>query len=219
MVNTGVKESVLVLCAHSDDQILGCGGTIAKYAKEGKAVSIVIFSYGEMSHPWLKPYYIASLRKAESEMASTVIGAKDTIFLGLSEGKFKEEFEEKNMKEKLKELFKKYKPTKIYTHAVDDPLPDHSIVFSLVDQFCEETKYTGDLYSFEVWNPVNISKRDVPKVVVDISDTFKTKLKALKCFRSQRLAMLSLKWSIYWKAISNGRKNKVKYGEVFYKMR
>lgn len=44
----------MVFCAHPDDEVLGAGGTIAKYAREGKKVIAVIFSYGESSHPWMK---------------------------------------------------------------------------------------------------------------------------------------------------------------------
>lgn len=213
------KGPVLVICAHSDDQIFGCGATIAKHAEEGRDVNIIIFSYGEMSHPWLKKKYIAALRKEESERASEIIGAKDTVFLGLSEGKFSEEFKEKNVTKQLEGLFKKYKPAIIYTHAVDDPLPDHRSVFTLVNGFCDTIAYRGDVYSFEVWNPINLQKRDVPIVVVDVSSTFKTKMQALACFKSQKLTMLSLKWSMYWRAIKGGRQNGYKYAEVFYKMR
>ena len=45
---------MLVVCAHPDDNILGAGGTIAKYSSEGKKVITVIASYGESGNPWLK---------------------------------------------------------------------------------------------------------------------------------------------------------------------
>ena len=56
------EEGVLVVCAHSDDQILGCGGTIAKYAKQGIPVYAIIFSYGEKSLPHLKEDFVRLLR-------------------------------------------------------------------------------------------------------------------------------------------------------------
>ena len=42
------KEAVLFLCAHNDDQLIGAGGTIAKYAKEGKKIVTIVFSFGEI---------------------------------------------------------------------------------------------------------------------------------------------------------------------------
>ncbi|MFA4887817.1 MAG: PIG-L family deacetylase, partial [Candidatus Nanoarchaeia archaeon] len=40
------KETILVFAAHPDDEIIGVGGTIAKYAQEGKDVIVTIFSDG-----------------------------------------------------------------------------------------------------------------------------------------------------------------------------
>ncbi len=213
------KETVMVLCAHSDDQIFGAGGTLAKYAKEGIDIVIVVFSYGEMSHPWLKKHYIAKTRKKESEEAAKIIGAKKTIFFGLTEGKFVKEFEEKNILGKIEELLKKYKPSKIFTHSADDPLPDHKAMNTITLNACNDLNYNGHVYSFDVWNPVKFEERDVPKMYVDITNTFEIKLKALKAFKSQWLTKLWLMWSVYARALKNGLKNNCKFAEVFYKIR
>ncbi|MEK6845367.1 MAG: PIG-L family deacetylase, partial [Nanoarchaeota archaeon] len=42
-------ETVVVFGAHSDDFVIGAGGTIAKYQQEGKKILAVVFSYGESS--------------------------------------------------------------------------------------------------------------------------------------------------------------------------
>jgi len=54
---------------------------------------------------------------------------------------------------------------------------------------------------------------------VDITDTFKLKLKALRCFKSQWMTMISLLWSVYFRAIINGLDARCKYAERFYKIR
>ena len=51
-----MSEKILVLCAHSDDQVLGIGATIAKYSEEGKKVYVMIFSNGEMTPFWIKSH-------------------------------------------------------------------------------------------------------------------------------------------------------------------
>jgi len=213
------KESVLVLCAHSDDQAFGVGGTLAKYGKEGKNISVVIFSYGEMSHPWLKKKVAIETRVKESHEAAKVIRANETIFLGLDEGRFPEQVKERDIHDRVSRLMQKIRPQKIFTHAGDDPLPDHVAVNKFVLELCEETGYKGQVYSFDVWNPVKLKERNVPRIVVDISDTFKTKIEALRCFKSQKMAMLSLLWSVYFRAIKNGIANNCRYAEVFYKIR
>ncbi len=214
------KDSVMVICAHSDDQVIGVGGTLAKYIEEGKDVNVIIFSYGEKSHPWLKKEIIAETRVQESEEAAKVLGITGTQFLGLNEGKFKEEIKEKNIDKELTALLKKHQPTRIFTHSPDDPHPDHKALSKFLTSFCEKINYPGDVYCFDVWTPVSTKKSEMPKMVVDISETFKKKRKALNCFKSQKWnAILPLMFSIWWGAWKNGRKNSCKYAEVFYKLR
>ena len=76
------KDDILVFCAHSDGKILGPGGTLAKYAKEGKKVRSIIFSYGEYSQPHLKKEIIINRRIKEAEEADKAIKGKGVQFLG-----------------------------------------------------------------------------------------------------------------------------------------
>jgi len=64
-----------------------------------------------------------------------------------------------------------------------------------------------------------LRKRNLPKLVVDISSTFKQKRKALKAFGSQRLALFQLIPFVYAKAFFDGIDSDVKYAETFYKIR
>lgn len=213
------KDTVLVLCAHSDDQILGLGGTLAKYAKEGKRVIIVVFSYGEKSHPWLKKRITVKMRVNESLEAAKVIGAEKTLFFGIEEGKFLKDIDEKELHDRVNRIIKKYRPSKIFTHAGDDPMPDHTAMNRFVLELCDEINYNGEVYSFDVWNPLKIKERNIPTLYVNISKTFSIKIKALKCFESQWMSMVSLLWSVYWRAIRNGFKARCMFAEVFYKIR
>ncbi|MBD3202682.1 hypothetical protein GF327_00165 [Candidatus Woesearchaeota archaeon] len=217
------QETVLVLCAHNDDQIIGVGGTLAKYAKQGKHIITVIFSYGEKSHPHLKKDVIIKQRVKESISANKILCGEDSeiYYLGLSETKFTKEIKEKNIAKQIKKIIKEKKPGKIFTHSIDDPHPDHRAIYKFVSEFLEEINYKGDVYSFNVWNLfINIRKRDRPKMVVDVSDTFKIKMQAFERHKSQMVqARLPLTWSIYFRAILNGLMHKMKFAEVFFKIR
>ena len=61
----GKKETIIVFSAHSDDFVIGAGGTIAKYVQEGNKVISVVFSKGEKSHPWLKVEVVQEFRVEE----------------------------------------------------------------------------------------------------------------------------------------------------------
>jgi LmbE family N-acetylglucosaminyl deacetylase len=213
------QDSILVICAHSDDQIFGPGGTIAKYAKEGKKVYTIIFSYGEMSHPWFQKMYTIKARVKESLDVDKFIGGTGVIFLGLEEGKFVEQYNTRKMYPKLKKLIEQYNPSRIFTHSLDDPLPDHRAVNKLVTGTLDRMKSKCEVFMFDIWNIINFKKQNYVSIVIDISDTFKYKISALKMFRSQGGARFLLTWSVYLKAIINGIKNNVKYAEVFYKIR
>ncbi|MFH1849793.1 MAG: PIG-L deacetylase family protein [archaeon] len=213
-----MAKNILVLCAHNDDQILGAGGTLAKFAKEGMKITTVIFSYGEGSHPWLKREEVIRMRVKECSEANKVIGGGDVIYLGLKEGLFNEEIEAKNIKEKIKRIILRKKPIKIFTHSIDDPHPNHQAVYKATLDIVGEIGHSCNVYSFNVWNIINIRKRNSPKLVVDITDTFRYKVEAFKCHKSQKPTRISLMWNVYFQAWLNGLKNNVRYAEVFYKL-
>lgn len=213
-------ESILFLCAHNDDQIVGAGGTIAKYAKEGKNIVTVIFSFGEVSLPHLQEKISKKTRVIESKRAAKLLGENELYYLGLKEGNFKTEIEEKDIQTKIINIVKRVKPSRIFTHAIDDPHPDHRAVYRFTMDLIEKMEYKGDVYSFNVWNLfLNFRKRELPKLVVDITDTFKIKLEAFRKHKSQWLPRISLTWSLYFQAILNGFDNHVKYAEVFHKIK
>lgn len=212
-------ETILIFSAHNDDQILGAGGTLAKYAQEGKYIVAVIFSFGESSHIWLKPKEIIETRVKESHKADKILGIQETIYIGLKEGNFLKQINEMDIYKKIKKLIQKYNPSKIFIHSIDDPHPDHQAVYKAVMEVIDKIKENYEVYTFTVWNPVRLLKRNNPKLVVDITKTLNKKVMAFKIHKSQKVTIISLLWSIYIKALFNGFNNKMKYAEVFYKVR
>ena len=212
------KESVFVFCAHSDDQILGPGGAIAKYAREGIDVYTIIFSYGENSHPWMQGHVTAKIRVKEAHAADKVIKGKAVRFLGLKEGKFRQQFQERGLYVKIRNLLREKKPSKIFTHSWNDPLPDHKAVHNIVTELVMKLRNIPDVYSFDIWNPIALQKTNVPKLIVDISHTFKFKVKALLCFKSQKLSVYQILPRVFIKNLLAGLNYGMKYAEVFHKV-
>lgn len=213
------NENIIVFCAHSDDQIFGPGGTLAKYAKAGKKIHTYIFSYGEMTHPHLKREIIVKMRVDEAKRADKFINGCGVNFLGLAEGKFAKQAKEKNTIKKLINIIETKKPKAIFTHNSDDPHIDHRDVNKLTLTAYDKSKHKCDVYAYDVWSPITLTYRNNPKLVVDISNTFGIKINALKIFKSQIVAMIILLWSVYAKAIKNGLLHGFKFAEVFYKVR
>jgi len=211
-----MKETVMVICAHDDDDSAGAMGTILKYIDEGKTIIKIVFSYGESSQPHLKEKVITKTRVSETQEISKDIGIKETIYFGLKDGKVKDQIKEKNAKDMLKRLIKKYKPSKILIPTKMDPHPDHRAVNKAVKDVVKEINYKGSLLSFEVWN---ITDQNNPVVYEDITPYFKKKIEIMKQFKSQVHFMYPLILPVYLRAKKYGKKNKCKYAERFYKLR
>lgn len=214
------KETVMVFCAHPDDEVLGAGGTIAKYAREGKKVIAVIFSYGESSHPWMKKKFTIKTRVKESIKAGKILGCKKTIFLGLKDANLKKETQKQRIKKIIENIIKKYNPTKIFTHSHNDMLyKDHRAVNEAVTKIIDKTHQKADVYTFNIWNITNLKGRDQPRLIIDITNTFRQKTKALETFKSQKLALIQLMPLVYARAFKHGFEGNYRWGEKFYKIR
>ena len=213
------KETIIVFSAHSDDFVIGAGGTIANYVQEGKKVLVFVFSYGEKSHPWMEKKHTKKMRAEEAFAASKIVGCT-TQFFDLEEFKFYEEYQRLEVDQKLLKIITETKPTKIFTHSKEDPHPDHHAVNKITEELYDllPIKQRPEIYIYSVWNPVSF-KTQFPSLYVNISTTFGKKLKALKAFRSQQIQVAYPFLLLLFKAFKEGIKIKSWFGEHFFKIR
>jgi LmbE family N-acetylglucosaminyl deacetylase len=212
------KGTILAICAHNDDQLIGAGGTLAKYAAEGWRVRTLICSFGESSHPHLKGPVIAATRAQEALAADRILGGAGIEFLGLTEGRFPLQFREKGTSQKLLRIIRAERPAKIFTNAPDDYHPDHRAVGRLVRDLVGKHRIPTEVYTFDIWNIIKFGDRNLPLLVVDVTRTFPVKIQALFAHESQKLTILNLLWSIYLKAWLAGIRTGSRYAEVFYRV-
>jgi len=210
------KDNILSIVAHGDDEIIGIGGTLSKYASEGKNIISLILLYGEKSDPWLKEDYLIKTRIKESQKIDKYLGIKETIFFGIKEKDYKK-LDDKKTKQKIKEIILKYKPIKIFTHAPDTH-PAHRLTNKIVLEIFDSLKLKSSLYIFSVWSLVDVNK-NLPRLYIDITSTFQKKIKAIKKFKSQLYSIVLLLPTVHLKARLNGIKNNCKYAELFHKIR
>ncbi len=215
------KKSIVVFVAHSDDEALGCGGTIAHYAKKGYEVYTIICSFGEFSHPHLKPEVIKKTRVKEAKKADKVLGGSGVSFLGLREGNFLEDAKGRILTNLIKRL-QELKPEKVFTHDVNDSHPDHRAVAKLALQL--QKKVSFELYTFHIWTVINHNQGKTPLLIVDISNEFQQKIQSLHIFKSQinpfgaQQMNNVLYLGVYVKAFFGGLRIGCRYAEVFHKL-
>jgi N-acetylglucosamine malate deacetylase 1 len=174
--------TIVVFAAHNDDHALAMGGTIAKHFRQGDTVHTFIGSFGELSHPHLKPEIIRKTRVREAQRADRVYGGDGrVIFLGLREFKFEEDFERKGYTKKLARRLKGLRPSRIYIPAPNDLHKDHCAIAELVLDMTESLRC--DVYAYYVYP--SFRHAQAPRLYVDVSDTYRQKLEGLKAYKSQ----------------------------------
>jgi len=208
--------TILVCVAHPDDEAIGVGGTIAKYTKKGRDVVSIIFSLGEGSNPLLDPEYLTKTRRSESKKVGKKLGVKDVVFMGLGDVGFLKDIAHPEVKEQFKGYLRKFNPDFLFTHCIDDPHPHHRALANLVKESIKDLKLKTRIYTFTVTNPLRIVHRERPRLYVDVSDTFETKLKALDMFKSQKEYMFYFKPMLRLLSWYYGFKSGYKYAEVFH---
>lgn len=48
-----MSKKILILSPHADDEVLGCGGIISKYTRDGYAVNVLILTNANVGAPEL----------------------------------------------------------------------------------------------------------------------------------------------------------------------
>jgi len=176
---------VLVIAPHPDDEVLGCGGTIAKYTKRNKEVYLCIVTTG-YTPDWSEEFL--RNRPKEIEKANEILGIKKTYFLDFPTVKL-DTIPQKKLNEAISRVIDEVKPDMLYIPHKGDLNKDHRLVFeaSLVAARpinCSARKILSyeTLSETEWGQPIETF---TPNVYVDISETFETKVKAMKAYESE----------------------------------
>jgi LmbE family N-acetylglucosaminyl deacetylase len=187
-------ERILVVVAHPDDAELSCGGSVARWTREGNEVTFVICTDGGKGTKDrnVSPDRLAGVREEEQQGAARVLGVKDICFLRHGDGDLEVT---KDFRAEIALLIRHYRPFSIVTHDPWRPYsihPDHRAVgFTTVDAVvaARDHLFIGHQYTagFEPHDAGQILFTFPEKVdfVVDISETMDVKLEAIGCHTSQ----------------------------------
>lgn len=185
-----MKKKILVVAAHPDDEILGCGGTVAKLVNEGYEAYILILGEGITSRDTQRNRIkrkkeIQELKK-QVYRANKIIGVKDIFLFDFPDNRF-DTVPILDVIKKIEEVKIATNPDIVFTHHHGDLNIDHQITFKAALTAFRPIKgeQVKEIYSFEVpssteWNfPLSFQ----PDVFFDISDTLESKLKALSQYK------------------------------------
>lgn len=181
-------SKILIFAPHPDDEILGCGGTMAKRIANGDEVFVCVVTKG------YEPRFNAERTKQNQSDAKTChsfLGVKETIFLDFPAAAL-ETADRFELNGKILDVVKKIHPDEVFIPHNGDMQKDHKIVneacmVALRPKYFPQVKR---VLSYEVlsetgWDIPNVQNAFIPNVYEDITDFLEAKVKALNFFSLQ----------------------------------
>ena len=179
-----MNKKILVIAPHPDDEVLGCGGTIAKYSQKRDKV-FVCYVTTTYEPEWTKEF--AENRKKEIESSNKILGIKKSYFLNYPTVKL-DTIPQKELNEAIFKIVNEIKPDIVYIPHKGDLNKDHRLVFESSLVAMRPPTTVKRILSYETlseteWgNPLEPFN---PNSYEDISKTFDKKLLAMKEFVSE----------------------------------
>jgi len=183
---------VLVIAAHPDDEVLGCGGTIARHKKAGAKVEVCFMTNGVGARKTSKSKDVQQ-RKFAALKAQKILGVSTIYFNDFPDNEM-DKLSLMDIIICIEKIINKVKPSIIYTHYHGDLNIDHQITHLATLSACRPQPKcpVKQIFGFEVASSTgwtfNPQTNFHPNRYVDISETLKVKIKALKAYHLEMRA-------------------------------
>jgi len=187
------KNKVLVIAAHPDDEVLGCGGAIARHFMEGDEVWVLILGEGVMAR---KGEFAKERKKGlkilreSAKKASKTLGVGRLILKDFPDNKF-DSVALLDIIQSIELVMSEFKPNIVYTHDYSDVNIDHRRVAEAVESATRpmNNSFVDQVLAFEVpssseWNFARQSFFRA-NVFINTKNQIDKKITALKCYTSE----------------------------------
>jgi LmbE family N-acetylglucosaminyl deacetylase len=178
----------LVIAPHPDDEILGCGGVIARHVAHGDQVTVLIMTKGA---PDLFTPELVDLTRREARSAHAALGVTSARLLDFPAPRL-DMVAEHELADAIRESVQAVRPTQVYLPHRGDLHVDHRMIYRATLVACRpiNSSPVQRLLSYETlseteWAPPAGDDAFIPTVYVDISRFLALKLAALECYQSQ----------------------------------
>ena len=229
MVET--PERALVVIPHPNDAEFWCGGTVARWAKEGSEVFFLLCTDGGKgtSDPEMTPDLLAPIRKQEQRDAAGILGVREVVTLGYPDGELEDTRE---FRGEVVRAVRRFRPDVVLCPEIHRRSSPWHRDYRIAGQVTADAAYPyarDPLHYHELlaeglephkagmvlfWAP------DAPDTFVDIEDTVETKIRALLCHGSQAsgLPVEELEESVRERARQAAERSGYRYAEAFRKI-
>ena len=188
-----MAQSVLILAAHPDDEVLGCGGTIAKLVDEGAVVHVAFLADGVFSRAGDMGVQQEELnvRRVAAKKACDILGIKSVSFGDFPDNRM-DTVALLDITKALEELIAVHQPEVVFIHHAGDVNIDHRRMHEAAVTACRPQRGhpVKTLLCFEVpssteWQLPGSAPIFAPNWFVDISDTLDRKFAALDTYAAE----------------------------------
>lgn len=186
--------NILIFAPHPDDEVIGCGGTIARYVSNGDTVNVCIVTRGKppiFNHPAETiedlPHDLFNEIKASHE----ILGVTETYYLEFP-AVMLETIPRYELNNKVLELISELKPDIVYMPHFGDMQKDHMLTAEAImvavrpkGNHIVQYVYSYETLSETEWNIPHAANAFMPNSYVNISDYINIKHRAMNCYQSQ----------------------------------
>ena len=165
-MNNKANSRTLVVAAHPDDEILGCGGTIAKLASRGEEIAVLFVAEGESARFRCDQLESAFVKQKIEERNSNAVKALGAVGVRSANVTFLnfpccrlDQIPIIEVTKKIEEAISFFNPSCIFCNAANDTNIDHRVVFNATLAAARPLKSRSlrSIYCFEVlssteWN-------------------------------------------------------------------
>lgn len=221
-----MKNKILIVAAHPDDEVLGCGATILKMVKSGYEAHLLILGEGKTSRSVSGlGNFKQDLEELNKETMNSckVLGISSFENAGFPDNKF-DSLALLDIVQKIEEVKNKIRPDIIFTHHFGDINIDHQVTHRAVLTATRPMRdeCVKEVYSFEVassteWNSYSRENIFIPNVFVEVENEIDDKVLAMDQYCSELREYPHPRSLQYIKemAKNNGVRVGLKYSENF----
>ncbi|WP_408098572.1 PIG-L deacetylase family protein [Peredibacter sp. HCB2-198] len=216
-----MKNKILVVVAHSDDEVLGCGGAISKHVANQDEVFVLVLTDGESS----RGEFNIEKRHEAFLKSCHILGIENHYHANLKDGQL-DTYPLVEVIRIIEKVATEFGPTIVYTHNESDLNIDHTITHRAVMTAFRGTpnSIVSQILTFEIpssaeWANFRNRSQFVPNYFIELTEKeFKTKMKALNCYANELREFPHPRSEEYLEALAKVRGGSVgvKLAEAFF---
>lgn len=181
---------ILVVAAHPDDEVLGCGATVRRLTSEGHEVTIAILGEGATSRGGPRQDEVAAL-ELQARSAATLLGAGDVHFARLPDNRF-DTVPLLDVVQTVEGWLREHEPELVFTHHGGDLNVDHQVTARAVLTATRPVagQRVKAVLAFEIpsateWSFAALGRPFAPTVFYDVTATLDRKLDAMAVYNEE----------------------------------